>query len=199
MTRPFVRQLACAFAMVVAATAARAEWTLEPMASHLSFASVKEGDIGEVNHFTSLEGAISEDGAATVTVDLASVETWIDIRNERMREFLFKVDRFPTATITAKLDLDALADLPVGATTALDLPVTLTLNGEESGVDTSVTVARLGEDKVMVVSREIVMIDASLYGYEDGIRKLMELAGLSSISAAVPVSFVLVFTQEGGL
>lgn len=197
MIRSIVRQIACAFVMVVVATAARAEWTLDPQASHLSFASIKAGDIGEVNHFTSLEGAISDRGAATVTVDLASVETWIDIRNERMRDFLFKVDKFPVATISAELDLNALGNLAVGATTELDLPVTLALNGESSGVDTSVTVARLGEDRVMVVSREIVMIDASIYGYEEGIEKLKELAGLPSISAAVPVSFVLVFARDG--
>ncbi|RMF08014.1 MAG: YceI family protein [Alphaproteobacteria bacterium] len=191
-----MRRLIPVLFLVLFATPAHARWSLDTEISHLSFGSIKKGDIGEVHHFTEMQGAIGADGKASLTIALDSVETWIDIRNERMREFLFETARFPTATITATLDMAALEGLKVGEVLNLEVPVTLALHGQSSAVDTSLTVARLGPDRVLVVSRELVMIDASDFGYEDGIEKLMDLADLPSISAAVPVSFVLMFTRD---
>ena len=187
--------LACSF--LVFATAAQAQWTLDPAASTLSFASIKAGSVGETHRFTELAGTVEQDGAVTITVSLDSVETMIDIRDERMRKYLFETAKFPTATITAELDMKALGKLKVGDTTNMDLPVKLELHGQASHVHTMVAVARLARDRVLVTSRDLVMIDASGYGFDQGLQKLMELAGLPSISAAVPVSFVFLFTRGG--
>lgn len=191
-----MKRLFCALSFILFTTAAQAGWTLDPDTSHLSFGSVKKGSIGEVHHFTDIKGTVSGGGRATIAIALDSVETWIDIRNERMREFLFETAKFPLATITADLDMAALEKLAAGETTVLELPVTLELHGQSAHVDTTLTVARLGPDRVLVVSRELVMIDASGFGYDAGIQKLMGLAGLPSISSAVPVSFVFLFLKD---
>jgi hypothetical protein len=42
-----------------------------------------------------------------------------------------------------------------------------------------------------------VIVNAANLGLADGLEKLREIAGLPSISKAVPVSFVLVFEKDG--
>lgn len=191
-----MRRLLCVLALTMFATTAQADWTLDPDASNLSFGSIKNEDIGEAHHFTDLEGTVDSTGEATISITLASLETWIDIRNERMRDHLFETSSNPKATISASLDMETFEDLDVGDTTVAEIPIRLELNGQSAHVDTVLTVARLGEDRVMVVSRELVFLDAGAYGYDKGIRKLMELAELDSISAAVPVSIVFLFNRN---
>jgi len=41
-----------------------------------------------------------------------------------------------------------------------------------------------------------VVVNASLFNLADGVEALREIAGLPSISAAVPVSFVLSFDAD---
>ncbi len=191
-----MQRLITVLVLVLFATPAWAEWTLSPDQSHLSFGSIKKGSVGEVHHFTKISGTVSDEGNARITIDLASVATGIEIRNERMRKVLFQTDKFPTATITADLDMVTFETLALGDTATVNVPVTLELHGKTSHVDTELVVARLGVDRVLVVPQEFIMIDAGAYGFDDGIAKLMKLAGLPSISSAVPVSFVFVFTRK---
>jgi len=86
---------------------------LDGETSAVSFGSVKKGTVGETNHFTRISGTVSPEGDVTVDVDLASVETWIDIRNERVIEHVFL--NAPTATFSAKVDMASLKNLAVGA------------------------------------------------------------------------------------
>jgi len=51
------------------------------------------------------------------------------------------------------------------------------------------------DDKLVVSSKNPIMIQASDFGLVAGIQKLQELAKLPSIATAVPVSFVLTFTK----
>jgi len=76
-----------------------AAWTLDNDSSQVSFVSVKAGDAGEVHRFTEISGGLSADGNASVTIQLASVDTLIPLRDERLREMLFQTDMFPTALL----------------------------------------------------------------------------------------------------
>ncbi|MBB4211381.1 polyisoprenoid-binding protein YceI [Rhodothalassium salexigens DSM 2132] len=174
-----------------------ADWTLAPDASSLSFGSVKADTVGESHRFESFDATVGDDGAFALTIDLASVETGIDIRNQRMREFLFEVAEFSKARLTGTLDLAAYRDLAVGAMAEADLTGTLSLHGMASDIQTAVTVVRLDQNRVGVFPRQIVFINTEAFGLTDGVDKLRQLAGLPSITGAVPVSFNLVFTREG--
>ena len=85
------------------AQADQAVWQLNPAQSSVHFISVKKEHIAEVHDFKTLEGKISPDGMMTVDIALASVQTNIDIRNQRMRNMLFEVDKFATASISANV------------------------------------------------------------------------------------------------
>lgn len=166
-------------------------WTLDSDSSAISYVTTKNGDTAEPNLLTGLSGAVSDDGAAAVEVSLSSVETFIDIRNERMREILFKVADFPVATVNAALDMGALQALEPGATTETEFEVSIAANGEESSYDAMAFVTRVGEDRVLVNAKAPIIVYIEDFGYGDGVSQLREIAGLDSIEPAVPVNFNL--------
>ncbi|MQX35642.1 YceI family protein [Roseospira navarrensis] len=188
--------LALLAGLAIAQTARAATWTLDGATSFLSFASIKAQDIGEVHSFGDLSGSVGEDGSAEVAIDLASVSTGIDLRNERMREMLFNVAQFPVATISANVPLDSLMEMPVGDSAVRDVTAQLTLAGESNDLAMPMMVTRLGEGRVMVQPLQLLMVQADDYALGEGIRKLREVAGLEHISHAVPATFTLVFTRD---
>lgn len=187
-----------ALAVIIGAVftaAAQSDWMLDADASRLSFGSEKNGAVGEVHHFTRIDGVVGADGQFSLTIDLSSVETWADIRNERMLEFLFEVTRYPEAMLTGTVDLTGFDDLAEGASREANLIGTLSLHGLEQELDLFVIVTRLAEDRVLVVPDQLVILNAGDFDFDAGVEKLRELAGLDSISLAVPVSFYLVFER----
>jgi polyisoprenoid-binding protein YceI len=183
-------------ALLFFALPSAASWTLDNAASQVSFVSVKAGDAGEVHRFTQISGVLADDGGASVEIQLASVDTMIPIRDDRMRELLFQTAIFPTATLTAKIDVAALRAIAPGE--SRDMTATLSLRLREKNVDlpAEMIVARLGEDRLMVSSRKPVIVNAASVDLVDGIEALRQVANLPSISKAVPVSFVLTFDAD---
>ncbi|MBO6764410.1 MAG: YceI family protein [Maricaulis sp.] len=102
-------------ALVLAACAQPAaqgnDWQLDRETSSVGFVSIKSGEIAEAHHFTNLTGSVAEDGTAELLIALDSVETGIEIRNERMREHFFQTGEYPQARLTAQIDLAALTGL----------------------------------------------------------------------------------------
>ncbi|QIQ88241.1 MAG: YceI family protein [Erythrobacter sp.] len=186
---------ACAGEPEAPAPANAGEWQVVPEASRLTYVSVKSGEVLETNRFTGLSGSVSEDGTATVTIDLASLETGVDIRNQRMRDLFFEISDYPTATVTAEIDPAAFADLAIGETMVQPLDATLSLKGVEGTIDTEVDVTRSGPDRVVAMSSEPVIVYADAFGLGENIEQLREIAGLPSITPAVPVTFSLVFER----
>ena len=189
-------KLTLAVAFFFAFGQAYAAWTLDNAASQVSFVSVKAGDAGEVHRFTQLAGNVSADGDASVTIQLASVDTLIPIRDDRMREMLFETDVFPTASLTTKIDMDALATLEPGASIDMVAELTLDLRGKQVPFIAEMIVGRLGDHRLLVSSKKPVIVNAASVDLADGVEALREIANLPSISKAVPVSFVLSFEEE---
>lgn len=172
---------------------AAADWSVVSEASSIGFVSVKDGDIAETHEFGSLSGAVGADGAAKIDIALGSVETRVDIRNERMRDVLFQVAQFPIASVAAEIDMAALETLGIGERAEIDTFVTVAANGTEADYDAFLNVTRIGDDRVSVSAREPVAIDVHDFGYEGGVAQLQEIAGLDAISPIVPVTFDIVF------
>lgn len=175
-------------------TAWAAGWTLDNDQSRLSFGSIKSNFIGEVHHFKNLSGHVNSDGNANISIDLSSVETNIDIRNERMIEHVFKAAG--NATLTSQLDLAAISTLPVGGTTTIATEASLSLLATDTDFDVELFVARLGDDSVLVTTNDMVFLDTDEAGIDPAIDILQELASLDSITRSVPVTLRFVFTQK---
>lgn len=171
-------------------------WTLDATVSRLAYVSIKAGEIAEANRFDSLSGSVAADGTATIEIDLASVSTGVDIRNERMRDIFFEVAGNPTAVVTAKLDPAAFAGLAVGQSITRPLQATLTLKGVASELAAEVLVTRASDDRVIVVPTAPVIISTDMFALTDELGELRALAQLPSITPAVPVTFTLAFTRQ---
>lgn len=176
------------------AQAGETVWKIEPETSSIGFASIKNNAVGETHHFNGVSGMVDSAGQVTVDIDLAGVETYVDIRNERMKEFVF--NNIPTATLTAEVEMDDLVSLDVGASTTTDAFGTLSLLGTDVDVDAVLFVMRLSEDKVMVITDGMAMLNIADAGLSDGIEKLREIAGLDSITGVSPVTMRLLLTSS---
>ena len=173
-----------------------AAWTLDNDSSQVSFVSVKAGDAGEVHRFTEISGELSSSGKASVTIQLASVDTLIPLRDERMRELLFQTNLFPTASLSTDIDMDALNAIKPGDSMDMAANLTLDLHGQQLTLVAEMIVARLGVHRLMVSSRKPVIVNAASVDLVNGLEALREIANLPSISKAVPVSFVLTFDEN---
>lgn len=176
-------------------TSAVGDWTVDSAQSRVAFVTVKNSEMAESHYFETVTGGVSADGAARFAIDLESVETRNDTRNERMREFLFKVTEFPEAVISAQLSP---ADFEgIGVDERVMKPVTfdLALNGAEWDMDAEVYVTRISNDQILVESVEPISVFAEDFDLVPGLDKLQELASLNSIDPVSPVTFSILLTR----
>ncbi len=174
---------------------ALAQWDLKAVDSTFQYATVKNGAVYEVNSFDQIKGYIGSHGIATLTVDLASVNTGIAIRDTRMKKMLFNLAGFPEARIKMPVDIVQLAALSIGEMWPLSTGGELQLNGHQQTILTELHIYRLSEKRWLVKSAQPVMIDAQAFGLLEGVEALRKIAGLDGIMPQVPVSFDLVFEK----
>tara|TARA_B000000565_G_scaffold189328_1_gene144243 strand:+ start:1278 stop:1871 length:594 start_codon:yes stop_codon:yes gene_type:complete len=189
-----LKSIFCFVAVLFLASSAAAHWELDNNSSTLSFVTVKADHVGEVHTFDQLSGDINDDGSVQITIELASVNTLIDIRNERMQNMLFETNLFPQATISGEIDLDAVAEMDAGVSQAISVEFDLAIHGESSSYTADVLVTRT-ESGVLASTVKPIIVMADTHGLVSGVEALREVAGLPSISRAVPVSFNVVFEQ----
>ena len=198
---PFLRSISVGLALFsVASFAAQAgDWFIHSPESTLAFSTVKASDVIETHHLNGLTGTLTSDGVLSIHLAPASVDTGIQIRNERILKHIFKDGETPAPTLTAKLDKDTLSALtstPIGTSTDILIESELTLAGHSETLDLSLTVVHTGEASVIAFTNEPIVLDARALGLADGVEILRNLAGLESISPIVPVSVRLTFHKN---
>lgn len=166
-------------------------WEVVSEESNLAFISIKKGHVAEVHSIESIMGTVSEDGAARIVLDAASVRSGVDIRQERLRDILFQAATFSEVVITADLDLSEFKDLAVGQSTSSFTSGDVSIVGQSLPIDFDAIVTRIGEDRVVVVPTEPIIVDASEIGLVEAVEELRKIAKLDAISYAAPVSFRL--------
>ena len=178
--------LACTLAAIVSPLA-QADWQVGP-GSQLQFVSIKNNTIGEVSHFETLAGTVTDAGEVEVRVALDSVETNIGIRNERMKTMLFEVGLYPEAVITAQLDVGSMAALTGGGMTNVALKIDL--HGQTVTKDAQLNIA-VTDQGVSATTAQPILLTAAEFGLEGGVAALQEVAGLNAISRVIPVTVAL--------
>ena len=171
--------------------AAAESWVLNADSSHIAFGSVKKDTVGEVHSFEKISGTVGADGTAKIEIDLSSVQTLIDIRNERMMEHVFK--NAPTATLNAQIDMAEVSALAVGASTVVEAAGNIDLAGNMLELEAELFVLRISDMQVMVSTNDMIMLSIADMGLSAGIDKLMELANLPGITRVSPVTLRLIF------
>lgn len=179
---------------LLVAVSAWADWGVAED-SRVSYVSIKNDIIAENNHFSRVTGAITDDGQVSIAIDLASVETRVDIRDQRMRDLFFEVAAHPQALITAELTPADLAKLEAGAPVERELRLSVSLHGSETEVVASLRAIASG-GQLYISTLEPILISAADFGLEPGLATLQELAGLKSIARAVPVTVNLHLVRD---
>lgn len=170
-----------------------AAWSLNNEASRLSFISIKKGAVAEVHKFTHLSGSVDDKGKVEAVIQLASVDTAVPIRDERMRDMLFQTNLFPTASVTAQVDPKAFMELAPGQFRNTETDVTVGLRGQSKQYKAVVSVVKLESGSLMVSTVHPIIVNADDFELTKGVEELRKIADLPAISTAVPVSLVLVF------
>ena len=198
MTRPNLISWGAAllFSTFLGLTEANADWTIDNDHSRVAFVSTKAGNVAEVHRFGNLTGSLENDGAFTVNIALDSVDTGIEIRDERMRELLFQTGRYPRARLSAQLDMQQLEAIGAGEQGMVTVEAELNLHGQRANLTVEAAVAHLEDGSLLVTSSEPLVVTASQFELLAGIERLREIAGLPSISPAVPVTFRLTLTPK---
>jgi polyisoprenoid-binding protein YceI len=189
--RPLIALLLCAVC-----GSSIADWTLNSTDSRLSFSFVKKQHVVESGGFNQLNGTINIAGQASVTIGLKTVDTRVEVRDQRMREILFETKTHPLATYRAHLDPAALDQVLMdesGNQRLITLNGKLELHGVSKPIDADVIVTKTGPNRISVDSARPMVVNAADYGLVAGLDKLQSIAGLAHIAHAVPVTFHLVF------
>jgi polyisoprenoid-binding protein YceI len=182
-------------AFLLPALPAWAQWELDSTKSTLNFVSIKNDTVAEVHSFRDMVGYISTDGTVQLTVALGSVDTLIEIRDQRMRELLFETVTFPSAKVAAAVDPKIIGVLAQGGTITTDLNFSLSLHGAQKSLTVPVVLIGESEERIQVFTTRPVIVNAADFGLEAGIAALQKVAGLNAISTAVPVTVHLVFRR----
>lgn len=175
---------------------ALAGWTLNGDNSSLYYITSKAAAVSELNSFSGLSGSIADDGKASVAISLASVDTAIDIRNERMRDIVFQVATYPQATVSLAVDARALAGLAAGGSFEADYEATVDLHGVQQTLPLAVVVSGLQNGGLLVTLARPLIVNAASFGLAEGVEQLRVIAGLPSINNNVVVDFTLQFDAD---
>ena len=177
----------------IANAGGHAAWTSVSDQSSIAFGSIKKDVAGEVNHFENVMATVSEDGKVEIKIDLTSLETNIDIRNERMAEHVFKGNA--EATIVGEIDMDEVKEIAPGDTGLVDIEAVLMLAGLEVEIEAEMLVAPLSPNRVLVTTSDFIFVSTADLGIDEGVDMLMSLAKLPGITRTTPISVRMVFEK----
>ncbi len=177
----------------IANAGGHAAWTSIGDQSSIAFGSIKKDVAGEVNHFENVIATVSEDGKVEIKIDLTSLETNIDIRNERMAEHVFKGNA--EATIVGEIDMDEVKEIAPGDTGLVDIEAVLMLAGLEVEIEAEMLVAPLSPNRVLVTTSDFIFVSTADLGIDEGVDMLMSLAKLPGITRTTPISVRMVFEK----
>jgi len=185
---------AIAGAALSLSTGALADWSIDNSRSQVNLVSTKKVSIAENFHFDTVSGSLSDSGKLEVVIDLNSISTGVDIRNQRIKQNLFQTGLFASATFSAALTPKTLNTLKQGGLVQTQVVGMLDFHGVKSQLTIAVDVMANG-DTLLASTRKPVLINGGQFGLEGGFANLSQVMGGIDISRSVPVSFNLVLSR----
>jgi hypothetical protein len=181
---------------LLASQPALADWRVDAQSSRVSFIATKDVRQVDVGRFYGLLGGVDAEGNVQLKVEIDSLRTGTLLQDQRLQKELFDSTAFAFARVHARLDLAPITNLAPGAQMELSLPATLTLRHVEKIFKTDLLITRLDEHRFQIVTLSPVVLDAADFGLTAAIESLRQSVGLQTVSLAVPVSAVLIFTEH---
>jgi polyisoprenoid-binding protein YceI len=184
-------------ALTFALSSAHAAWHVDNGQSTFNFVSSKApaqgvATVEEVQTFKQIDGTVGDDGKLEFSVELGSVETNIPLRNERLKEMLFKVADNPKAVFTGTVDARQFKAMRVGGLADVDLNGQLTINGQSRPLTTSLRAVKLASGALRVSTSVPIIVNLKDYGLQDGVEALRTVMKLNVLASSAPVTFSVV-------
>ena len=192
---PTIRTPLYFWVLLLFSSPAFSDWNLVTEESKLNFISIKASNIAEIHSFKKISGSVKENGEAQLTINLASLETLISIRNERMGKLLFETKIYPSAFFKLEVDLEKILLTEVGKSSEVEYRGMFGLKNKQFPLLVKLKVTRLNDQSFSVSSSEPLLLNADRLGLSNGIESLRAVAGLPSISKSVSVTFSLMFRK----
>ncbi|HIN73181.1 MAG TPA: YceI family protein [Gammaproteobacteria bacterium] len=192
---PTIRTPLYFWVLLLFSSPAFSDWNLVTEESKLNFISIKASNIAEIHSFKKITGSVKENGEAQLTINLASLETLIPIRNERMGKLLFETKIYPSAFFKLEVDLEKILLTEVGKSSEVEYRGMFGLKNKQFPLLVKLKVTRLNDQSFSVSSSEPLLLNADRLGLSNGIESLRAVAGLPSISKSVSVTFSLMFRK----
>ncbi len=171
------------------------EYSVDSNNSVVMFSVVTKQYIVEPAVFRNIGGSISKLGYIEIDIDVSSIDTHIPLRDKRLKHVFFKIEEFPMAHIMTKIDMNKLESIPHYK--QMEISATLEFYGNSKEVKLNILVARICENKLLIVSMEPFIVDASDFGVPaSNMIELSKRAGNIEISDEVAVTFVLSFKKD---
>jgi len=184
-----------ALLLLLASAGVQAQWTLDGKASAFHYVTSKNAAVTEVNTISGLQGGITEQGLATLELDLATVDTAVEIRNERMRDLVFQVADFPKATVSITINTSELETMPAGMPVSGTYTANLSLHGVSQELAAELELVKTSSNTLLVSLARPLIVNAATFGLADGVEQLRTLAGLTTINPNVVIDFRLLYRQ----
>lgn len=178
------------------ANKAHSAWDIQLADSSLTFTTTKSGAAGvggaiETSRFQKFKGGLDAQGRIQLQIDLRSVDSGIQIRDERLQTLLWKVNVHPTVQFSAQIAPDKLKLINAGqGTVPLTVDGQLSMSGQTVPIKAQLTVVSM-KGALSVSTREAIVIDAKDFGLATGVEALRAIVGLNFLSTSAPVSFNL--------
>ncbi len=181
---------------IFAVMSVQASWTLDNDRSKFYFTFTKNTHLATTATFERLKGSISEKGNASLYIDLASLESGIVKRDNRLRDLFFKVVDFPMAEVSVRLSKRIKKKIIEGETAPVQVSAKVALNGKQVRMRPELSVFEHKNGDIEVSSVQPILLNASAFGYDEQVQTLVDLAGVNNISKTVMINFRLYYHQN---
>ena len=168
-----------------------ADWTLVSDSSNFTIGTTKNETVTEVHKLQKLDGFVRNDGNARVSVNLLSIDTGIEIRDERMQAMLFTTAT--QAVYSATVDMEKFRKLEAGGSKDFQLQGSLEMNNQSAVLPVATKITRLDSGNYQIKTVSANKIDVGKFGFSGGIEQLRAVANLKNISPVVTFEFKLEF------
>ena len=175
---------------------AQASWTLDNQQSAFYFTFTKNTHLATTATFEQLKGDISDNGEASLYIDLASLESGIVKRDNRLRDLFFRVADFPMAEVSVRLSNRIKKKFVRGKTAPIKVSAKVIMNGKQVRMRPELSVYEHENGDIEVSSVQPVLMDAFAFGYAEQVQTMIDLAGVNNISKTVMVNFRLYYHQD---
>ncbi|ACA88240.1 YceI family protein [Shewanella woodyi] len=185
---------------LLGSTQASAQWTLDSNSAALNFLSTKvlinKQSITEVSGFNTLSGTVSDDGEFMLMVQLESVNTQVPIRDQRLRDWVFQVEKYSRVEISGQISKLELKDLAIGKPKGITQALILKTHGKVLTLKAELQLVKSADGALHVSTLTPILLDIKQLDMNLGVEKLIEVMGLASINQQIPITFYGTFTER---